>query len=393
MKEMITIPSKLKAYFAEIRTSPFLRGCRWYDNGVPFMIDRLVLADLLSRNFNWNNLNQGVFVLRTGGTSHLPILIPVALDEVYPMRQSFAEALSKADVVLPSTRCVNVFNYRELYRSASILDDIFERCNATSFALGALCSNETIVEWNKMFSANALMGTPSRIVSLAQYCRYHSISLSFDTIYFGGEPLGKSATQLLLEQFNPNGIYGFFGAVETGTWGWCDHLKNPFHYNLLSGVFLEIVEESSDGFGSILVTNTYRTRYPIPRYKLGDRGRLHKMHGKIILELEGERRFTFKIGDKSFSVHLLYSIFKSIEAFQMILSYNEYGYESIEALLFCEYIEEKEKHEKRYNEILKEALFINDENIDVKIRFVPFEDIQLDTVTHKIKPIIDLRLK
>lgn len=390
MKEKISIPSKLKSYFDQIRTSPFLRGCRWNANGVPDTIDRIILSELLSHNFNWNDLSNGVFVLRTGGTSNNPLLIPVALNEVYPMRQYFAEALSKADIVLPNTRCINLFNYRELYRSASILDDIFERCNATSFALGALCSNESIVKWNKTFSANSLMGTPSRIVSLAHYCRSHSIPLSFDTIYFGGEPLCTSATRLLIEQFTPSSIYGFFGAVETGTWGWCDHLKKPFHYNLLDGIYLEIESDVPGGYGNILVTNTYRTQYPIPRYKLGDRGRLHKENGKTILELEGERYFTFKIGNQYFSVQVLYSIFKSIEAFQVILSYNEYGYESIEALLFCEYIEEKENQEKRYSEIIKETLSINDD-VDVKVHYVPFENIQQDVVTHKIKPIIDLR--
>ena len=112
---------------------------------------------------------SGVYLLRTGGTLSEALLVPIGIDENRTQRQAMADHLRAAGVFTPTTVAVNLFNYKHLYRSASIFDDLLERCDSTSIGLGAITPDEFVVNFCRLLGPDTVVGTPSRLYQLAAH--------------------------------------------------------------------------------------------------------------------------------------------------------------------------------------------------------------------------------
>ena len=160
---------QLDELWREVQDSPFLAGhadgcTRFADLPI---IGRAELRALIERNFDLRRETTGVYLLRTGGTLAEALIVPLGIDENRQQRQAMADHLRRAGVFTPTTVAVNLFNYKHLYRSASIFDDLLERCDATSIGLGAITPDEFVVNFCRRLHPDTVVGTPSRLYQLA----------------------------------------------------------------------------------------------------------------------------------------------------------------------------------------------------------------------------------
>ena len=107
------------------------------------VIDKQVLRETLVSKFNLQE-EKGVYLVRSGGSTQKPLVFPVDIQENLAQRQLLANELVSNGVFSSSTIALNVFSYGDMYRTASIMDDILDRCSATTLALSATSTYETL---------------------------------------------------------------------------------------------------------------------------------------------------------------------------------------------------------------------------------------------------------
>ncbi|NWM25251.1 hypothetical protein, partial [Escherichia coli] len=74
-------------------------------------------------------------------------------------RHALAGMLRAAGMFDAGTVALNLFGYADLYRTAAILDDLLERCGATSLPMSAHARYEDILTAARRFAPSHLLGT------------------------------------------------------------------------------------------------------------------------------------------------------------------------------------------------------------------------------------------
>ena len=146
----------------------------------------------------------------------------------------------------PTTVAVNLFNYKHLYRSASIFDDLLERCDSTSIGLGAITPDEFVVNFCRLLGPDTVVGTPSRLYQLAAHVSELGIDLRIPHAVFGGEVLSADYLDELRRGLGVERVHGVYASVENGSWGYCD------------------LDRDGPGTGSSRRSCTSRSRTPTP---------------------------------------------------------------------------------------------------------------------------------
>ena len=67
--------------------------------------------------------------------------------------------------------------------------------------------------------------------------------------------------------------WSLYGSAESGIWAWCDATHRPGLFETLPGVVVEVLDPDADGDGTLAISNGYRRRFPLFRYRPGDVGR------------------------------------------------------------------------------------------------------------------------
>ena len=285
------------------RTSPFLAGhadgcTRFADLPI---IGRAELRELIERNFDLRRETTGVYLLRTGGTLAEALIVPLGIDENRQQRQAMADHLRRAGVFTPTTVAVNLFNYKHLYRSASIFDDLLERCDATSIGLGAITPDEFVVNFCRRLAPGhgrrhavpaVPAGRPRQRGRRRPPAAASGVRRRGDV---GGVPRPSSAPHSASSD-----SFGVYASVENGSWGYCDHDRDGPLYRVVEEiVHVEIEDPDEHGVGNLVVTNTIKRRFPVLRYRNGDRGRLVERDGHHYVDLAGRGAYTFRVNHRA----------------------------------------------------------------------------------------------
>lgn len=324
----------LNQYYHIVKQSDLFRS--YYLNYEDYLdapiIGKKELIKLLNDHFDLHSQEQGVYLVRSGGSTQKPLVFPVDIAENLEQRAALASTLQQAEVFTPKTIALNMFGYMDMYRTAAIMDDLLERCRATTLVAGANLPFEDTYQMALNFKPDLLLGTPSKLFCFAQYLKKHQLRLSVTNLLFGGEFLPPSHIKLFEDTFGIRQVYSLYGSAETGIWAWCDYSRSPLLFNVIDGLIVEADNPDADGYGSLLVSNLFRKRFPIFRYDTGDIGKWVKVDGKLYLELKGRSSNSFMFNECNYDLDDFNPVFADVERFQIQIIPHE-GHTSIRFML------------------------------------------------------------
>lgn len=350
------------------------------------------LQSFLQTHFHLENERSGVYLVRSGGTTQKPLIFPVDIEENLHQRRLLANELVQSKIVYPETIAINLFSYGLIYRTAAILDDVFEKCQATSIPLSAEAKNSDVYESVLNLKPNMLMGSPSRLILFAHFLRENSLQVSVPTLLFGGEHLFPSAIPLFEKQFQTKQIYGMFGSAESGIWAWSDYTHDSSLYRVLDGIHIEIAEPDAEGNGRILVTNLLRKRFPVFRYEIGDLGKLQTIDGKRYLHLKSRIQDSFSIDSTKLHLEDFKTLTADAELFQIQLHKTEDGKQLLRLLLVKNMAAAEQESflaGKVYQ--LNNIMHFSNESVELQVKLVAAEELHQNPVTAKTPQLIDFR--
>jgi phenylacetate-CoA ligase len=286
------------------------------------VLDKKTLIKLLYAHFDLHNETRGVYLVRSGGSTQKPLVFPVDIEENLEQRRVLARALTNDHIFSPNTIALNMFGYMDMYRTAAILDDILEKCQATTLAVSANVKYEDAYDTASHFKPNFIFGTPSKLFLFAQHLKKNGQTLHIKNLLFAGEFLLPSYIKIFKEYLGTINIYSIYGSAETGIWAWSDYSNNPSLFRVIDGLITEIINPDADGYGNIIVTNLFRKRFPVFRYNLGDVGRLVTIKGINYLELKTREKGSFTIYESNYSLDDFKEILEDADNFQIQLLTN-----------------------------------------------------------------------
>lgn len=384
----------LQNYFDIVRSSALYRdfysGITEYCDA-PFLRKEQLL-DVLQTRFALHTEQRGVYLVRSGGTTQNPLIFPVDIEENLEQRRVLAAALVADNVIAPTTIALNMFSYGLMYRTAAILDDILEKCSATTLPLSAEAKNSDIYDTAMHFQPTLLMGSPSRLGVFAQYLQSNGYALAVPNLLFGGEFLLPSLCSTFRESFGTERIYALYGSAETGIWAWSHYTDTPSLYRCIRGVHVEIVEPDDEGFGRIAVSNTLRKRFPIFRYEAGDVGRVLQRDGTVYIELQSRIARSFAIDSAKLHVDDFKEVTNGAEAFQIQLSEDAHHKHLLRMLLVQRVpTEQQDAFIEQKTTLIKSLFHYSRQIADVSVELVSMQDLHMNSVTSKIPVLVDFR--
>lgn len=386
--------SALQIYFEAVRNNPLYSE---FYAGVNSVADAPVLGKkelipILDSRFNLKEEKTGVYLVRSGGSTQKPLIFPVDIKENQEQRLALARELTGNAVFSPGTIALNIFGYSDMYRTAAILDDILEKCQSTTLALSAHAGYEDMQRAADFFKPDFILGTPSKLLCLAQFLSERQKRLDIGNLLFSGEFLRPGLQTLLQETFGTRQFYSLYGSAETGIWAWSDFTERRSLYDVIDGIIVEIIDPDREGYGTIAVTNTFRRRFPVFRYAIGDLGRWVKYEGKPYLELKSREKKSFIVCEQHYDLEELDPVTRQADAFQVQLSTNEKFQELIRLLLVQPVAEDERQDfiEKKSAE-LKRLLNYNMRLMKIEVLLVNAGQLYTDPDTTKTPVLLDLR--
>lgn len=384
----------LKEHFQQVRMSALWSD--YYSKTEDFLvapvIDKQVLRETLVSKFNLQE-EKGVYLVRSGGSTQKPLVFPVDIQENLAQRQLLADELVANGVFSSSTIALNVFSYGDMYRTASIMDDILDRCSATTLALSATSTYETMVAVCADFHPNTLMGTPSKLVLFARFLQKEGISCPFDSVLFAGEFLLPSQQEILSEVFQPKTIYSIYGSTETGIWAWAHYSENPRAFHFLKEIVVEIFNPDSEGYGEIVVTNLIRKRFPLFRYRMGDIGKIVVENDREVLLLKEREQKSFSLHESAYFLHDFEPLLQGVDRFQIQLSLKTDLLTRIRFLLVKSQtsLAEREKLIRQVKDGIDQIIEWDPRFADIDVELVAEEALHINPTTSKTPWIVDFR--
>lgn len=335
---------------------------------------------------------RGVYLVRSGGSTSAPLIVPVDIAENRRQRAALAGALSRAGVFGRRTVALNTFGYADLYRSAAIMDDLLERCSATTLPMSAHAHDADLHAAALRFRPTHLLGTPSRLLQLARYLQQADLRLEVPNLLYAGEFLRDSARERMQEVFGTQRLWSLYGAAETGIWGWCDASAQPGRFAILPGVIVEVLSPDPEGYGAIAVTNSWRRRFPLFRYRLGDIGRLLRVDGVDYLDLRGRDARSFQFCELKHDLDALAALTADAECFQVQLSSSTGGRDRIRLLLQPHRDATPSAEDlSRRSQRLRNLMQCSERVADVSVELASGSALHTDPATAKTPAIVDFR--
>ncbi|MDR7209094.1 hypothetical protein [Flavobacterium piscis] len=386
--------SVLQDYFELAKKNPlyieFYKG-NDFAAEVP-MLSKKELMSILETNFNLQEEKTGVYLVRSGGSTQKPLVFPVDIQENQNQRLELAEELTKNNFFTAKTIALNIFGYSDMYRTAAIMDDILEKCQGTTLALSAHASYTDIEQAARYFKPNFILGTPSKLLCFAQFLEENNKKLEIENLFYAGEFLRPNIQKLLQKKFGFQQIYSMYGSAETGIWAWSDFTKNPSLFSVIKGIIVEIINPDKDGYGTIAVTNTFRKRFPVFRYAIGDLGRWVDLDGKSFLELKSRETKSFIVCEEHYDLEQLLPLTNEADAFQIQLSTDEI-YKEVVRMLIVQNVSKNKRLDFVQQKCaeLKKLLHYNEHFMEVKVLLVTAAELYTDPNTAKTPMLLDLR--
>ena len=294
-----------------------------------------------------------------------------------------------AGVFTPTTIAVNLFNYKHLYRSASIFDDFLERCDATSIGLGAITPDEFVVNFCHRLHPDTVVGTPSRLYQLAAHVSEAGVDLRLPRAVFGGEVMSAEYLTELRAALGLERLFGVYASVENGSWGYCDHDRDGPLYRVVEEiVHVEIEDPDEHGVGNLVVTNTMKRRFPVLRYRNGDRGRLVERDGHRYVDLAGRGAYTFRVNHRAMTEADFAPVVGGATNYQIQLSLTAERRTRVDVLVVPASAPTAGELDAKRRSL---ATVLNGVDVDRDVRFVTPRELQTSPTTNKTPAVVDTR--
>jgi phenylacetate-CoA ligase len=183
-----------------------------------------------------------------------------------------------------------------------------------------------------------------------------------------------------------------YGSAETGIWAWSNCTKNPSLFSVINGIIVEILNPDTNGYGTIAVTNTFRKRFPVFRYAIGDLGRWVNVQGKSFLELKSRETKSFIIGEQHYDLDEFISLTNGSTTFQIQLSTDE-NFKEIIRMLIVQNVSKNQMQDFLQEKCaaLKRLLNYNERFMEVEVLLVTAADLYIDPNTTKTPVLWDRR--
>ena len=395
----VCIPAKIdhsefQNYFELAKQNPlyieFYKG-NDFAAGAP-MLSKKELMPILDTKFKLQNEKTGVYLVRSGGSTQKPLVFPVDIQENHNQRLALAEELTRSHFFTSKTIALNIFGYSDMYRTAAIMDDILEKCQATTLALSSHASYTDMQQAAKHFKPDFIFGTPSKLLCFAKFLEENNTKVEIENLFYAGEFLRPKTQEFLQKTFGSQNVYSMYGSAETGIWAWSNCSKNPSLFSVIKGIIVEIMNPDENGYGTIAVTNTYRKRFPVFRYAIGDLGRWVDFDGKSFLELKSRESKSFITCELHHDLDKFFSLASEADAFQIQLSTNEF-FKDVVRLLIVQNVAEDKRQEfiKEKRTELKRLLNDAEDCVEADVLLVTAAELYIDPNTTKTPLLLDLR--
>jgi phenylacetate-CoA ligase len=350
------------------------------------------LKKILAAHFNLAHESKGVYLVRSGGSTQSPLIFPVDIHENQEMRRALARALVKHEIITPKTIALNIFGYADLYRTAAIMDDMLEKCEATTLAVSAHAAYEDMLATALHFKPGLMMGTPSKLLQFVKFLENNQQRLVIPDLLYAGEFLRPSLQTLFKKILGVKRIWSLYGSAETGIWAWASIGEAGSTFKVLPGVLVEILEPDEAGYGVIAVTNTYRKRFPVFRYLIGDIGRWQLDGEEYVLELKSRETKSFVLAEQHYDLEELNPITMDADAFQIQLS-TQVNLQDEITILLVQQVEEKSRTQFLLdkNDLLARIILANPKLIKASVVLVEPGALYMDAATTKIPALVDWR--
>ena len=184
-------------------------------------------------------------------------------------------------------------------------------------------------------------------------------------------------------------VHGVYASVENGSWGYCDLDRDGARYRIVEEiVHVEVEDPDADGVGNLVITNTIKRRFPVLRYRNGDRGRLVTVDGHLHVELEGRGSYTFRVDHRSMSEHDFAPVVAGAAAYQIALSLNAERRTRVDVLVVPATDGAIDDLERRR---LALAAVLDGGPVDRDVRFVEVRQLVTSATTNKTPLVVDHR--
>ena len=151
---------------------------------------------------------------------------------------------------------------------------------------------------------------------------------------------------------------------------------------------VEVEDPDTNGVGNLVVTNTIKRRFPVLRYRNGDRGRLVMVDGHPHVELEGRGSYTFRIDHRSMSERDFAPVVDGAVAYQIQLSLNAERRTRVEVLVVPATDATTKDLERRRAAL---AAVLDGGPVDRDVRFVEVRQLVTSPTTNKTPLVVDHR--
>lgn len=375
----------------------------YVDHNLPYHFDDVIPQDKtmlfhrLARFLDQANPanRRGLYVTPTGGTGIAGHGVFIAGSEENRIQRSWlANILGQEGLLSHSSSVLNLFQAQKMYRSLEIINDFCVQVGATVLPMESRAENDLIYQVGFEFQANMLAGLPTRLVDFASYLTQRGLSLPIKRILYGGDSI-RLAQRLILERAFPDVQFvALFGSAEAGIWGYhrSHDPPNVFHFDPRM-MHMEIWEPDEDGTGEMILTNLVRRRFPLLRYRTGDRVKwIHRGAERCSFLMLGRIYTSFALGDNYLNLKSLEPYLSSLLAYQLVLEQ-----EANNDLLVMKIVPPNDWSEEQlmtFESSLHEFLVTEEVLVQAKleVQVVSMDLLERSPTSGKIKPIIDLRV-
>jgi phenylacetate-coenzyme A ligase PaaK-like adenylate-forming protein len=180
-------------------------------------------------------------------------------------------------------RAANLFVSGNLWSSWLGVERALARTPAISVPIGSALPLENIAEYLCEFKVTAIIGLPSFLLKLAQYCEAHPEKKTFPLglLFYGGEYVGREMENYFRKVFPGVKVRSAgYATVDAGVIGYqCPHCEGSEHHLFESEQYLEILDPetgnpvSGRNPGELVITVLHKRHMPIIRFRVGDLGR------------------------------------------------------------------------------------------------------------------------
>ena len=244
---------------------------------------------LLNDDYKYNNLNLLVNK-HTSGTSGIPLMMFWDKNDYIQSNYYLWKFRYKFYGILPSTKAIRFissvyYNDKVYFVKGNIFYIIKEKVNDISIGY--------LIKKIEEFNAEAIFSQPSFVLYFINLILNNNLNFPMTIKYIEttGEFLDDNLRDLIKNKFKQIKLVNMYGSEENN--GIAIECPCGTMHVLEDNVYIETIDNNSEGVGKAIVTNLQNKVMPLIRYDIGDLVKLNKkrcscgIEGKIIEKLEG----------------------------------------------------------------------------------------------------------